>query len=122
LLPEFRVVQHERNENSLLKIQTYFGFGIVGKNNANKKEFRVRGLENLKKIVEFFNTYKLQTEWKRKSFEVFSIIIEMMDNKEHLTDAGRKKIAHLISTINRKVVPRYLKSSETIRQTHSVKI
>tara|TARA_Y100000031_G_C8111575_1_gene333738 strand:- start:127 stop:639 length:513 start_codon:yes stop_codon:yes gene_type:complete len=122
LLPEFRVVQHERNENSLLKIQSYFGFGIVGKNNANKKEFRVRGLKNLNKIVKFFKTYKLQTKWKLKSFEVFSNIIEMVNSKEHLTDVGREKIARLISTVNRKVVPRYLKSSETIRQTHNAKI
>jgi len=117
ILPEFRVVQHERNVNSLLKIQSYFGFGIVGKNNDNKQEFRVRGLENLNKIVEFFKTYKLQTCWKKKSFEVFSKIMEMINNKEHLSDEGRRKIATLISTVNRKIIPRYLKSSETICPT-----
>ncbi len=118
LLPEFRIVQHERNECALYKIKSYFGFGIVGYNNSNKKEFRVRGIENLNKIVDFFKKYKLQTPAKLRSFEVFSKIIAMMNNKEHLNDGGRVKIAHLISTVNRKVIPKYLKSSETIRQTH----
>ena len=65
LLPEFRVVQHERNENTLHKIKSYFGFGIVGRNNDNKKEFRVRGLENLNKIVEFFNNV-----WVEQQMEI----------------------------------------------------
>ena len=116
LLPEFRIVQHKRDEQVLHRIQKFFGFGVVTVNHGDRKEFRVRGLDNLNKIVEFFKTYKFQTFSKQKSFDVFSEVIEMMNNKEHLIDDGRMKIAKLISTINKKVVPRYLKSSETIRQ------
>ncbi|MBI2660560.1 LAGLIDADG family homing endonuclease [Candidatus Woesearchaeota archaeon] len=116
LLPEFRIVQHQRDEQVLHRIQKFFGFGAVTVNHGDRKEFRVRGLENLNKIVEFFNQNKFQTRSKQKSFEVFSCIIKMMNNKEHLSEAGRKKIANLIATVNKKVIPKYLISSETVRQ------
>ena len=120
LLPEFRIVQHIRDEQVLHKIQNHFGFGVVTVNHGDRKEFRVRGLENLNKIVEFFKTYKFQTISKQKSFEVFSEILEMMNKKEHLKDEGMIKIANLTKTVNKKVVPRILKSSETIRQSNSM--
>ena len=116
LLPEFRIVQHQRDEQVLHKVQRFFGFGVVTVNHGDRKEFRVRGLENLNKIIEFFKIYKFQTLTKQKSFEVFSEIIKMMNNKEHLSNDGRIKIANLISTVNKKVIPKYLISSETIRQ------
>jgi hypothetical protein len=117
LLPEFRIVQHRRDEQVLQKIQEYFGFGAVTVNHGDRKEFRVRGLKNLNKIVDFFQTHRLRTKSKQKSFEVFSVVIKMMSDKEHLTDEGRMKIAKLVSSVNRKVVPKYLKSSETIRRS-----
>ena len=116
LLPEFRIVQHQRDEHALQRIQEFFGFGAVTVNHDDRKEFRVRGLENLNQIVEFFKIYKFQTRSKQKSFEVFSEIIKMMNNKEHLTDEGRKRIANSIATVNKKVIPKYLISSENIRQ------
>ena len=54
VLPEFRVVQHQRDESVLYQLQNYFGFGIVTKNHEERKEFRVRRIENLNSIVHFF--------------------------------------------------------------------
>ena len=116
LLPEFRIVQHQRDEQILHKIKHYFGFGNVTVNHGDRKEFRVRGLENLNNIVDFFNKHKLQTQSKQKSFEIFSKIIEMVNNGEHLSESGKAKIAVMVSNVNKKIVPKYLKSSETIRQ------
>ncbi len=120
VLPEFRIVQHEKDEKLLYKIKEYFGFGDVKINRTDfhgtRKEFRVRGLENLNKIVEFFNKNKLNTS-KRKDFEIFSEVINLMNKKEHLTKEGLDKIAKLISEMNRKPKINYLKSSETIRSS-----
>ena len=121
LLPEFRIVQHQRDEQVLHRIQKFFGFGVVTVNHGDRKEFRVRGLENLNKIVEFFNQYKFQTHSKQKSFDVFSEIMKMMCNIELLRDEGSKRIADLVSTVNKKVIPRSLISSETIRQSFDKK-
>ena len=54
---------------------------------------------------------------KRKDFELFSEVIELMNNKEHLTKEGLDKIAKLISRMNRKPKIKYLESSETLCQT-----
>ena len=116
VLPEFRIVQHQNDEQILHRIKSYFQFGNVRINHGDRKEFRVRGMKNLNQIVKFFNENPLHTK-KRKDFELFSEVIEMMNRKEHLTSNGILKIAEIVSTMNHKVEPRYLKSSETKRQT-----
>ena len=120
VLPEFRIVQHEKDEFVLQKIKSYFNFGNVRINRSDhhgvRKEFKVRGLENLNKIVKFFNKNSLKTS-KKKDFEIFSKVIQLMNNKEHLTKEGLNIIAKLISEMNRKPKPKYLESSETICQT-----
>jgi hypothetical protein len=59
VLPEFRVVQNKQDEDVLYKMKDYFGFGKVTVNRKDKhgvrKEFRVRGLENLTKLIGFFD-------------------------------------------------------------------
>ena len=116
VLPEFRVVQHASDEQILHRMRSYFQFGDVRVNHGDRKEFRVRGMKNLNEIVQFFRKNSLQTK-KRKDFELFSEVIEMMNRKEHLTSAGIRKIAETASRMNRKVEPEYLKSPETRRQT-----
>ena len=116
VLPEFRVVQHQRDEQVLYKIKNYFGFGNVTINHGDRKEFRVRGLKNLKEIINFFKENPLNTS-KQRNFQIFSKIVEMMDKGEHLTKEGLDKIAILSSTMNRQVKPMYLESSETLRRT-----
>jgi hypothetical protein len=121
VLPEFRIVQHEKDEQLLLKIKEYFGFGDVKVNRTDKhgtrKEFRVRGIDNLNKIIKFFKQNPLQTQ-KKKDFEIFAEIINSMNNGEHLKKEGLDKIANLISKMNRKPMIKYLESSETLCQTH----
>ena len=116
VLPEFRVVQHQRDLDILHKIQKTFGFGKVTRNHGDRFEVRVRGLENLKKLICFFKKNKLQTT-KKENFEKFSMIIEMMKNGDHLTKKGLNKIAVIAASMNQKVKSAYLESSETIRQT-----
>jgi len=120
VLPEFRIVQHEKDEDVLHQIKNYFGFGSIEINNfdknATRKGFRVRGLENLNNIVKFFEENPLRTT-KKKNFDIFREVIQMMNNKEHLTKEGLDKIAELISGMNRKPNLKYLESSETIRST-----
>jgi len=115
VLPEFRIVQHERDEYILKKLKLFFGFGNVVVNHGDRKEFRVRGLKNLNKIVQFFKSNPLQTT-KNKNFELFAKVIDLMNKKQHLTQNGLKKIANLTSKMNRKII-KHLESSETLRPT-----
>lgn len=118
VLPEFRIVQHEKDEEVLYQIRDVFGFGTVTKNHGNRKELRIRGLKNLNKVVSFFKKNQLKTT-KRHDFELFANAIYLMNMSEHLKKSGLKKIAELASKMNRKVTRKYLESSETIRQTYS---
>jgi len=116
VLPEFRIVQNEKDESVLYKIKDYFGFGDVKINRTDvhgtRKEFRARGLENLNKLIEFFRVNRLKTS-KEKDFEIFSEVIGLMNQKKHLTKEGLDKIARLVSKMNRKPKLNYLKSSDT---------
>lgn len=121
VLPEFRIVQHEKDEMLLYKIKDHFGFGSVQINRTDhhgtRKEFRVRGIENLNKIIEFFKVHRLQT-FKSKDFEIFAEVIGLMNQNEHLRKDGLDNIARLVSGMNRKPQLKYLESSETARLTH----
>ena len=112
VLPEFRIVQHEKDEKVLFQLQEYFGFGGVRVNRKDKngirKEFRVRGLENLEKLSEFFRKNPLKTT-KMENFELFSKVLELMRNKEHLTEKGLHRIATIASKMNRQVKPIFLR-------------
>ena len=118
VLPEFRIVQHEKDENLLYKIKDYFGFGSVTINRSDfhgtRKEFRVRDLDNLNKLITFFRKNKLQTS-KQKDFEIFAEVIYLMNQGKHLAKEGLDQIAQLISEMNSKPNLRYLESSETER-------
>ena len=119
VLPEFRIVQHEKDVTVLHKIKNYFGFGEVTINctdhHGTRMNFKVRGLENLNKIVKFFKKYQLRTS-KKENFEIFSKVIQIMNDKKHLTKEGLDSIAKLISGMNKKPILSYLESSENIRQ------
>ena len=115
VLPEFRIVQHPRDERLLKDMQRFFQAGKVVVNHGNRKELRIRKLKELKVIVKFFEHNQLQTK-KRNDFQIFSEVLSLMEKGEHLTSVGLLKIANLCWRMNRKVKPRYLESSETLRR------
>ena len=115
VLPEFRIVQHERDESVLEKLQKFFNAGQVVTNHDTRKELRIRKTQDLRKIVSFFEQHPLQTK-KKKDLEIFGKILELMENKKHLTIEGLTEIANLCWLMNRKVKPRFLESSETTCQ------
>ena len=115
VLPEFRIVQHERDELVLKELQQFFRAGKVVTNHGSRKELRIRKLNDLRNVVLFFKQHPLRTE-KKKNLEIFEKILNLMERKKHLTVEGLTNIANLCWSMNRKVKPRFLESSETLRQ------
>ena len=115
VLPEFRIVQHSRDEAILHRLREFFGCGRVVVNRGMQKELRIRRLEDLKRVVEFFTEHQLQSK-KKSDFEIFRDIIAVIDRREHLRDEGLGNIANMAWKMNRRVKPRYLESSETLRR------
>ena len=100
VLPEFRVVQHERDVTILTRLQEFFGSGQVTVNHGDRKELRIRGLQQLSEVVRFFKAHPLRMV-KRSSFECFAEVIDLMQQGDHLTEEGLTRIRRIISRMNR---------------------
>ena len=101
VLPEFTVVQHERDVQVLHALKAHFECGVVRKNHGDRMAYRVRSIEHLlERIVPFFVKYPLKTG-KRVDFEKFRDVLSMMREDEHLTDDGVEKIRAVAAKMNR---------------------
>ena len=105
VIPEFRVVQHNRDIDVLHAFKKFFGFGRVTRNHEERFEFRVRRLEHLREVARFFAEHQLKTK-KRIDARKFSDVLRMMEEGRHLTDLGLKEIAKLAASMNTGSRPR----------------
>ena len=112
VLPEFRVVQHEKDIQVLYGLKKFFRCGVVRKNHDDRYELRIRKLACLEEIVTFFRKYPLKTK-KNVDFKKFARIIYWMRKREHLEIEGLVKIIKLASGMNRSDKP---KAVEVLRQ------
>ncbi len=98
--PSFSISQHKRNRSILFKIKDYFQCGTIRPNRKdNTYKYEVRSVEELdKKIIPHFKKYPLQTD-KKKDFEVFTSIIQLMKEGRHLTKEGLAEIINLLKTL-----------------------
>ena len=104
VLPEFTVVQHERDVQVLHALKAYFGCGVVRRNNGDRMAYRVRGHGHLSKhIVPFFERHPLKTR-KRVDFIKFRDVVGLMDRGEHLSRDGVDRIRAIATQMNRKAL------------------
>lgn len=100
VVPEFRVVQHERDIQVLYALKRFFGCGVVRRNHEDRWELRIRKLECLLRVVEFFEAHPLRTK-KRVDFKKFARIVRWMAEGRQLNREGLVEIIELASTMNR---------------------
>ena len=101
VLPEFTVVQHERDVQILHALKSHFGCGVVRRNHGERMAYRVRGQNHLlKRIIPFFEKHPLKTK-KRTDFAKFRRILRLMEQGVHLTDEGVEEIRRIASQMNR---------------------
>ncbi len=101
VLPEFRVVQHERDVSILEQLREFFGCGQIVTNHGDRKELRIRGLKQLSdRVVPFFEANPLRTV-KHASFVRFAQVLRMMNDGDHLTTEGLDGIRKLAAGMNR---------------------
>ncbi len=100
ILPEFTVVQHERDVQLLYALKQFFGCGVVRRNHADRMAYRVRSVEHLReRIVPFFEKHPLKSK-KYLDFLKFRKILLLMERDEHLTTDGIEKIRAIASKMN----------------------
>ena len=116
VLPEFTVVQHERDIQLLYALKQFFGCGVVRVNHAERMAYRVRKLEHLKeRIVPFFEKHPLKSK-KRIDFLKFKKVIMLIGRGEHLKPEGIQRIQEIASSMNRgteRYSPAPLETEET---------
>ena len=102
VLPEFTVVQHERDVKLLHGLKDYFDCGVVRKNNGNCMAYRVRSLDHLSnKIIPFFEKHPLKTV-KNIEFHKFKRVVLLMERGAHLDSSGLDEIRGIVAKMNRK--------------------
>ena len=101
VLPEFTVVQHERDVQILHALKAYFGCGVVRVNHGDRMAYRVRSKEHLlTNIVPFFVKHPLKTK-KNVDFEKFRRVLLLMEAGKHLTGEGVEEIRAIAQQMNR---------------------
>ena len=74
VLPEFTVVQHERDVQVLHALKAYFGCGVVRENHGDRMAFRVQKLKDLLDVIApFFMKHPLKTK-KNVDFRKFRTV------------------------------------------------
>lgn len=123
IFPEFVITQGAKSLPALEIINDYFGCGkiFINKRYDNHREhlyrYCVRSIVDLEKtVVPFFRKNVLKT-YKNNDFQIFSEVISVMSKRDHLEEKWMRKIARLVEQMNRKKKSKFLKSSETKRQT-----
>ena len=101
VLPEFTVVQHERDVQILHALKAHFGCGVVRVNHGDRMAWRVRSKEHLlERIVPFFMRHSLKTR-KKIDFLKFRDVLLLMEKGKHLTGEGVEEIRAIATTMNR---------------------
>ncbi len=99
VLPEFTVVQHERNVQILYALKRFFGCGVVRRNHGDRWAYRVRKLQCLERVCDFFTRHPLKTR-KQVDFVRFRRIVQKMKEGRHLTPEGLQEIVDIALRMN----------------------
>ena len=118
VLPEFRIVQHEKDIKVLYALKNFFNSGVVRLNHDTRQELRIRSLEHINKyVIPHFNKYELLTQ-KKFDFIKFKEVIKLMNENKHLEIDGIKKIITIASKMNRQDKKIAIKILEELSSSH----
>lgn len=99
VLPEFVVVQHERDIQVLHALRDFFGGGNVRRNHGDRYCLRVRRLSVLRGVCKFFSLHPLRTR-KSSDFDKFQKIVGLISAGRHLERDGLAEIVDLALAMN----------------------
>lgn len=98
----FEINLHKKDTDILYKIQSFFGFGAVyTRQDRPISWYRVTNITKINNvIIPHFIKYPLISK-KMGDFLLWSKVIEIISNKDHLTEIGFLKILSYYANINR---------------------
>ena len=100
----FEINLHEKDSGILYKIQSFFGVGAIYHRPDRKKSvYRVTNVNYIKNIIiPHFTEYPLISQ-KAIDFWLWSKVVEIILNKDHLTKEGFLKVLSYYASINKGV-------------------
>lgn len=100
----FEINLHKKDTDILYKLQSFFGIGAVyTRQDKPISLYRVTNITYINNvIIPHFTKYPLISK-KRGDFLLWSKVIEIISNKDHLTEIGFLKILSYYANINRGV-------------------
>lgn len=101
VLVYFEIALNEKDQDLLIAIKEYFGVGNISFNSSdNTCKLKVAGLDGLRNvIIPHFKQFFLLTK-KRSDFELFSRVVEIMINGDHLNLNGLREIVNIKASLN----------------------
>lgn len=100
----FSVDLHRKDLAILEEIKNLIGVGRISTRGPEAMQFRVQSLNELKKIIDFFDQNPLITQ-KHADYILFKKIYELMKNQEHRTQEGLLKIVAIKASMNKGLSP-----------------
>src|SRR4030042_3457868 len=114
ILTEFHVSQNPGSKNILEFLRKRLGCGYLKPNHPRSTSDKtwiliVKDKDDLrKKVIPFFNKHQLQTT-KQLDYQVFKKVVQMIEEKRHLTKEGFQSIVELVFSLKRETKKRYSK-------------
>jgi len=95
----FQIGLHRKDEALLKQIQSFFGVGSIIKHGPESILYRVGSVKDLAVLIKHFDNYPLQNK-KQADYFLFRIVVNLINNKVHLTMEGLRKIVVVRASMN----------------------
>lgn len=100
----FKIHLHQKDLALLEVIQSYFGVGNIYKLGKGSIQYQVASVKELGVILDHFDKYLLITK-KRGDYLLFKQAFNLIQNKEHLTPEGLRKLVAIRTSMNKGLSP-----------------
>ena len=106
--PSFSVSQNEDRSGLIRLLPHLLGCGYIRRDRSDRTlKFETRSLHELRRsVIPFFQEYPLMSS-KRRDFELFTRVCELMAHGLHLQQTGIVQIAELAARMNSSGIRRY---------------
>jgi hypothetical protein len=98
----FVITLHKKDLELLKRIQSFFGgIGSIDRKGEDILQFRIFSIEQITNIIiPHFDKYQLLTQ-KKADFELFKLVVKIMNQKRHLTQEGLEEIVNFKASMNK---------------------
>ena len=116
VLVEFVVVQHERDLQILQALKRFFRAGVVRQLVDDRYCLRIRKLEPLQTVCEFFHSHPLKSK-KHVDFCKFRRIMQLIDQQQPLQKDGLLEIVDIALSMSSSDVPALEQAKQVLSTT-----